>query len=262
MLAAAGSAVLVSLAWVPVRQRWPNVDVALALVVVVAAWGLTGRRASVVAAAVSSAASFAFFDTRPYERWVISRQPDIATLAVLVVVSAVMGELAARAAHNRRPAGRAGRDMASVREIAALVSAGEELVAVIGHVASSLDRLLAGRGCSYEAGEPLPGALLVGPDGRAARLPGGLAAGARFGRRARRRVTVEVPVHGLGRVLGRFIVTDADSDALRDGRSLVALTLADQVGAALIAQAPESAVDHEAAGAAADAPRPVLRVVD
>lgn len=251
-----------SLAWVPVRQRWPNVDVALALVVVVAAWGLTGRRALVGAAAVSAAASFAFFDTQPYERWVISRQPDVATLAVLVVVSAVMGELAARAARSRRPAERAGRDMASVREIAALVSAGAELVVVIGRVASSLDRLLAGEGCSYEAGEARPGALLVGPDGRAARIPGEPAGGAAAVRGAGRRATVEVPVHGLGRVLGRFVVTGADPESLRDGRSLVALTLADQVGAALIAQAPESAVDHDADEPPAGAPRPALRVVD
>jgi hypothetical protein len=70
---------------------------------------------------------------------------------------------------------------------------------------------------------------------------------------------LEVPVTGMGQVLGRFLVVNPAPTALRRGRLLVALTLADQAGAALIAQAPESATrpDPDATPL-----RPVLRVVD
>ncbi len=240
--------VLVAAAWMPLHHRLPNVDVALLLVLVVTAWGLTGRRAAVVVAALAAAGGFAFFDTAPYERWVVSRQPDVETLAVLGVVGLVTGELAVRLRRARTASTGPVTDMGRIREVAGLVASGEELVAVIGAVASELSRMLRAGGCTYEAGEPKAGAVVIGPDGvpdwpadRDRPLPPAL---------------VAVPVNGSGRTLGHFLV-DAPTAPLSPARLIVALTLADQVGAALIAQAPESAADQGRAPL-----HPTLRVLD
>jgi hypothetical protein len=258
---------LVSLAWVPIRTRLPTVDVALALVLAVAASGATGRRALVGLAALGAAAGFAYFDTEPYEHWVISRQPDIETLVALAVVSLVTGELAVRAQRLRAATGPSAEDMDRVREIAGLVASGADLIDVLAAVGSDLTRLLRGSTCSYEAGEPEAGALVVGRDGvpaRAAgagraRTSGGASGSPRRGPAAGAPIVLEVPVIGMGQTLGRFLVVAPAPAALRRGRLLVASTLADQAGAALIAQAPETAArpDPDATPL-----RPVLRVVD
>jgi K+-sensing histidine kinase KdpD len=257
---------VISLAWVAVRRQLPNVDVALILVLAVTASGATGRRLCLALGAVGAAAGFAFFDTRPYERWVISRQPDLETLVVLAVVSAVTGELAVRATHLRRARAPGSDGLDRVREIAALVASGAELVSVLAAVGNELTRLLQASGSVYEAGEVPAGALAVGRDGELDRTGprrrpdwgqrDGTTPGAP---RAWNRRALEVPVTGMDRVLGRFVVADP-AHALDRGTLLVALTLADQAGAALIAQAPESADPH--LPTAPDTPQPALRVVD
>ena len=253
-----------AVAWIPLRRHLPNVDVALALVLAVTACGATGRRSRVVVGAAGAAAGFAFFDTQPYERWVVSRQPDLETLLVLVVVSLVTGELAVRATRLRRHPDRGSLDR--VREIAGLVASGAELVEVLAAVGTELTRLLGGSASSYEAGESTPGAYVVGPDGVAGRITTGRAsAGGSAGRQAaagEAPSVLEVPVHGMGRVLGRFLVSDPAPVTGEQDRLLVALTLADQAGAALIAQAPESAAPPPDT-LPPDAPplRPALRVV-
>lgn len=234
--------VAVAAAWIPVRSRVSNVDVALLLVLVVATLGLGRRRAATVAGAAGAAGGFAFFDTAPYEHWSVARQPDLETLVVLAVAALVTGELALRARRNGRPAE---ADLRPVREVAALVASGEELVAVIGLVALDVARLLRAAGCTYEAGAEVAGAALARPDGSLvdAGAPG-----------PTRRVAV--PVNGAGRTIGHFVATGVHGAT--PSRLQVAVTLADQVGAALIAQAPESALPLPEEPAL----QPTLRVVE
>jgi hypothetical protein len=253
---------LVSLAWVPLRTQVPNVDLALALVLAVALCGATGRRLLVGIAAVGAAAGFAYFDTEPYEHWVVSRQPDIETLAALIVVSLVIGELAIRVTRLRTATDPSAADMERVREIAALVASGAELVEVLTAVGDELTRLLGGSACSYEAGDSPAGALVVGRDGVVGRSVGSDRPDPERGDGPGPVATatvLEVPVTGMSQVIGRFLVTDPAANARRRTHLLVALTLADQAGAALIAQAPESAPPPDP-----EAPtlRPILRVVD
>ena len=234
----------ISVAWIPLRQHLPNVDVALALVLAVTACGATGRRSHVVVAAAGAAAGFAFFDTRPFERWAISRQPDLETLILLAVVSLVTGELAVRATRPGRAA-TSGEDggLSPVREIAALVASGAELLTVLAAVGAELTRLLEATACTYEAGPSPAGALVVGPDGVAGRTgthPAGSRRAPGTGDGGDR--VVEVPVTGMNQVLGRFVVSDPAPAALQHERLIVALTLADQVAAALIAQAPDRGI--------------------
>lgn len=90
------------MAWIPLRQGNSTVDVALALVIVITLMGVTARRWAVAAAALSSAVGFTFFDTAPYDRFAITRLPDVATAVMLVVVGLLTGELAVRVACQGR----------------------------------------------------------------------------------------------------------------------------------------------------------------
>jgi len=71
---------------VPFRASLPNTDAALALVLVVVAVAAAGRRLAGVLAAVSAAAWFDFFLTVPYERFTMTRRPDVETTALILAV--------------------------------------------------------------------------------------------------------------------------------------------------------------------------------
>ncbi len=212
------------MAWIPVRADQPNVLVALALVVVITGAGWTARRAAVLATAVSAALSFTYFDTEPYERFVISRQPDIETAVALVLVGVITGELALRVARQRHSERSASGDLDRVRVAASQLALGEELVVMIGAVAAQLTALLDLEDCSFSTEAVATGTAVID---RAGVLGAGSTA------------EVALPVWGLGQVLGHFLLR-AGNPAVPPGHDqfLVAVTLADQVGAALAAQAP------------------------
>ena len=88
-------------AWIPIRLRLPNTDLALLLVLGVVAVGAFGQRSAVVTTSISAALWFEFFDTRPFERLAIARKPDLETTLVLAVVSFVAGEMTVRTVRQR-----------------------------------------------------------------------------------------------------------------------------------------------------------------
>lgn len=240
---------LVAIAWTPLRHSLPNVDVALVLVLVVTAIGAGRSRLAVFVAAASAALGFAFFDTAPYEHWTVSRQPDLETLAVLVVVGLATGELAVRWSRQRASVLAGGGDLDRVRDAAAMVASGEELVVVIGAVAEELIRLLGLADCVYEADERGRHLPTVGRDGTVtapSRPVQGLQP-KRLYRAQPERLNraqpggwneIALPVWGLGQVVGCFVLTPTLGVPLSRQRLVVAVTLADQVGSALMVQAP------------------------
>ena len=79
---------------VPFRSSFPNTDAALALMLVVVAVAASGYRLAGILAAVSAAAWFDFFLTRPYERFTITRPADIETTVLLLVIGVAVTEIA------------------------------------------------------------------------------------------------------------------------------------------------------------------------
>jgi K+-sensing histidine kinase KdpD len=67
----------------PLRASWSNTDAALVLVVAVVAVAAIGNRAGGALAAVSAAAWFDFFFTRPYGRFTIASSADVRTAILL-----------------------------------------------------------------------------------------------------------------------------------------------------------------------------------
>jgi uncharacterized protein DUF4118 len=234
-LLTAAAAIGVAIAWVPIRRDNSSVDVALALLVVIAAAGATGRRAAVAWAAVSAGAGFTFFDTTPYDHFTITKSPDVVTAVLLVVVGSATGELAVRVARQRRRDRSGHGDMGRVRRVSASLAAGEELVMMIGSVAEELTRLLDLQDCWFTA-EPIDaGAFCVSRDGRLCR---GTSNGSSVRPLFRGPRDVVLPVWGQGQIVGHFVLKAAPGRWADQEQLLVAVTLADQVGAALFVQAP------------------------
>lgn len=247
----AGVAAGVAAAWVPFRAGNSNVDVALMLVVVMTAAGASRRRAAIGGATIAAGAAFTFFDTRPYERFVIARQPDLATAVSLVVVGLLTGELALRVAKSRRQEASAAADLSRVRQAAALLADGEELVVMVGAVARELVEVAHLDDCWFSTEELAPGIPLVARDGVIESPSGPPVA------------EIAVPVWALGQVAGHFVMRPRDVRALRTDQLKTAMTLADQVGAALAAQTPLPPLPpvRSTLSGAESCPVPRLRVV-
>ncbi len=116
---------------------------------------------------------------------------------------------------------------------------------MIGSVAEELAATLDLRDCWYSTDPLPPGTAVVDRQGYLTGDPAGPTA---------------LPVWGLGQVLGYFVLETRTALSVRQEQFLVAVTLADQVGAALAAQAPTTAPVDPVAPGPSD-PVPTLRVV-
>jgi K+-sensing histidine kinase KdpD len=222
------------LLWVPIRSAFPNIDLALILVLTTLVVGTLGRRLAVLVSATSAAFSFEFFDTRPFGHVAIASSVDIETTVALVVVSVVGGDLAVRVVGHRARARSESVRVTSIGETASLLASGEELVIVIQSVAERLRSLLDLDECTFLAGpgdDTLP----------ALERNGEVAPGRGMTRPQPAPATwvAVLPVWGHAQVLGHYVLELAPG-ARPPGRQDLnaAITLADQVGAAFMTQAP------------------------
>jgi hypothetical protein len=196
----------------------------------------------------------------------------VATAVLLVLVGVLTGELAVRVARQDRSDRTMSGNLGRVRQAASLLAHGEELVVLIGSVGGDLTRLLGLRDCWFAA-EPIePGAWYVDRSGEMRRSED---RGPVVRSAYRRSDQVALPVWGQGQVIGHFVLETPRRAELARSELLVAVTLADQVGAALIAQAPsiawsstpvddqseQSAQTSEPTPTESDPPSPHLRVL-
>jgi K+-sensing histidine kinase KdpD len=216
---------------VPWRQHLSVADNALVLVVVTVAVASAGRRGPAALAAVVAAASFDFLLTPPYGSFRISRQADLTTEVLFVVVGLTVGELAARGRGHRRAAA-AGRDeLRRLHDLAEQIVDGEDPEFILISVAAELRDLLCLQDCEFARRQPSGKGAWIDSDGTVRLNP--LRWPTAHGLPTRR---VELPVRGGGRVLGTFILTPTPSAPVTREQCVVAVALADQVGAAMAAQ--------------------------
>jgi len=230
LVAAIGAPLAAAAALIPVQSQIGNTNVALVLVAVVVAVATLGRRFAAAVAALSAAAWFDFFHTQPHYSFTINAHDDLVTACVLLVVGLLVGELAVRGRRHRAAAADGSTDIARIHAVAELAASGEQADFVIMAVASELTQILALRDCRYEAYSPV--------DKPSARLErnGEVTLGQfRWGVDTMGLPTkqVELLVEGRGHHLGRFILTPTPGQPIPFDKRLVAIALADQVGAAL-----------------------------
>jgi signal transduction histidine kinase len=123
---------------VPLRTGVENTDVALILVAVVVAIAANTNRVAGLLAAISAAAWFDFFFTRPYHRFDIAHRADFKTTSLLLVVGLVFTELAVRGQSRNR----AVRVEAALRRVATLVARAAPPQAVFDAVCEETGRLI------------------------------------------------------------------------------------------------------------------------
>ncbi|AZP23062.1 DUF4118 domain-containing protein [Streptomyces aquilus] len=214
---------LVALALVPVRTDLSHTNAALILVVAVVAVAALGSRTAGVVAALSAAAWYDFFLTRPYETFDISATADVETAILLLVVGVIVSQLAARARRLEVVVVTDAAYLARLQRTGDLVRSAGSADTVVDHVRGELVQLLGLRACRFEHGTLM---------GRPARL---LKDGSVTGWGPEE---VELRVYGNGRYQGRFMLTPGPEALPPLQARLVAVTLADQTGAALDTAGP------------------------
>jgi K+-sensing histidine kinase KdpD len=230
---AVGSGLVLPLAaaavMVPFRDSFADTAAALVLVALVAGIAIAGPRAAGYAAAVSSAAWFDFFLTRPYEQFTITHRPDIEITVSLLVVGVVVTEMATRSRHHRTVAVEESDYVRLIYEVSELASSGSGVNGLLSRVSHELIPLLHLRACTFEPGANFDGGTVIDHDGAVTLgklhwpveqwgLPG---------------KQIALIVYGGGRVVGRFLLTPTPGEGVDQRRLLVAVALADQVGSAL-----------------------------
>ncbi len=217
-------------ALVPFRDRVDNTNIALILVAVVVAVAATGGRTAGLTAAVMATLSFDFFHTKPYQSFTITQRGDIETAVLLLGVGLIVGELSSRSTRHRIDADQFGSDIARMHAVAELVSGGESADEVITAVRNELRDLLFLKGCSYCSD------FATRPRPRMERDGEVMMAGLRWGvsRMGLPGKEVDLIVHGRGIPMGRFVMVPSPGIPVSWDRRLVAVAMADQVGAALI----------------------------
>ena len=219
-------------ALVPLRGHLANTNVALVMVVVVVAVAVPGRRAAAAIAGLSAGLWFDFFHTTPYYSFTIARHNDLETTILLLTVGVAVGELAARDRRHRDAAEAANYDIGRIHAVAEMVAAGAAPDQVVLAVQNELRDLLALRSCSFDQSfAERPGAFIerhggvtwgsVGWSSSTMGLPS---------------KEVTLVVEGQGRPLGRFVLVPTPGVPISVDQLTVAVALADQVGAALVAQ--------------------------
>ncbi len=236
-LAALAGPPAVAASLIPARTWLTTANVALVLVGVVVLVAVVGGRLAAVVAALWSTLWFDVLHTRPYYSFTIARHEDVVTAALILGVGLAVGELSTRARRHRAAAELSSVDIGRIHVVAELVASGEEADWVVLAVAVELRTLLQLRDVRFDY-EPFPaptdadprvrpriesdGSVSFGVLGWAAAsigLPGKL---------------VDLPVMARGRSVGRFVLRPTPGLPIDLERRLVAVALADQVGAALM----------------------------
>ncbi|HWD83716.1 MAG TPA: DUF4118 domain-containing protein [Kribbella sp.] len=215
----------------PFRGSFDNANAALLLVVVVVAVATFGLRLPGVLAAVGSALWFDFFLTVPYNTFTINSRDDVEQTVLLLVIGGVVTELAIWGHRQQSRASRRRGYLDGVITTSQAVAAGGSIDDLIEQVRTELTAVLGIDGTKFVAGSNGGSGPQLNPDGSVTRGSqllkvehDGLPTNAE----------IELTVQHAGQTRGRFLLTAATRIARPDlEQRLVAVALADQVGAAL-----------------------------
>ncbi len=229
MLATPLIPVVVALAWVPLRDRLPNTDVALVLVIATGAVGLVGVRRVVLAGAVLGAMAFDVLHTRPYGSFAITRHRDVLTTVLLVVAGWLAGEVTSRLSVYRFAARAEAAAFALVTDAASVVATGGEPGLVVEALGEELRVGLRLASWSFRFGPPDPALPVIGRQGDISG-PTLAAAGSAC--------TVALPVWASGAVRAHYELRLPPAAVPTPAQCRLAVSIADQAGAALSSAPP------------------------
>jgi K+-sensing histidine kinase KdpD len=225
---------------VPLRDDVISTNLALVLVVVVVLAAIAGGRGPGAAAAVVAALSYDFFLTRPYLSLHIESTDEVETALILLAIGLIVGQLVVVVRRGRGAVRRGAHEIAVLHRVSDIAATGSDIDELTRTVEQSVRDLLGLDACWFEPTpyQSLPahlerGGAVVGAELRVA--DGGFALP---------RDGVEIPVMGRGKVQGRLVLMPKERRGTSVEERVVALALADQLGAALAAETrPRPAID-------------------
>jgi hypothetical protein len=193
-----------------------------------------GTRSSGAFTAIVAAMSFDFFFTRPYQSLKIDDSDDIVTTFLLLAIGLVVAEIVTFSRRHRAESVSRGDEIARLHRVAELVATDADTADVARSVQTELIGLLSLRDCRYET-EPYSSDL--------PRLErnGSVAGDHRRwidGEYTLPAPALEIPVLGRGRQFGRLVLVPDLSVGVSIEERVVAVALADQLGAAFAADSP------------------------
>jgi K+-sensing histidine kinase KdpD len=221
------------------RNYLDNTNAALVLVLLVVAAASTGIRLAGILAALSSAAWFDFFLTAPYLTFRINDRADIETTVLLVLVGAAVSEIAYWGRRQQAQASRHEGFLAGVIEAAGVVAAGDSPTdTLVDHVERQLVEILNLDDCVFRS-TISSGLPVLQPDGTVARN-GRVVDTDRSGLPTD--TQIQLLAQSGGTIRGEFLLTAATHIARPSLEARrVAVTLADQVAAAIATAKPDPA---------------------
>jgi K+-sensing histidine kinase KdpD len=221
------------------RNSFENTNAALVLVLLVVAAAASGIRPAGILAALSSAAWFDFFLTAPYLKFAIIDRADIETTVLLVLVGAVVSEIAYWGRRQQAQASRHEGFLAGVIEAAGVVAAGDSPTAtLVDHVERQLVEILNLDACVFRSAIST-GLPVLRADGTVVR-DGSTLDVDRSGLPTD--AQIQLPAQAGGTMRGEFLLTAAAHVARPSLQARrVAVTLADQVAAAIATSEPRPA---------------------
>lgn len=223
----------VAVALVPLRDEMATANVALTLMAAVVVAAAVGGRLAGVVAAVVSALSYDLLHTQPYLSLRMSVRDDVETTLLLLLAGLIVGTIASRGRLDRAAAEAGRSEIRRIYRLAEQVVADEDPADVIMAAEAELTTLMGLKTCRFEAG---PGGGLPRLDRAAFPVV--------EGHRSQQhpRAAVELPEGGAelqvlsrGQSVGRFVLVPTPGRALSLEQRVVAVALADQVGAAFAA---------------------------
>jgi K+-sensing histidine kinase KdpD len=214
---------------VPWRGSFPNTDAALVLVAAIVAVAALGNRIAGALAALSSGAWFDFFLTKPYEHFSITSRTDIETTLLLLIVGIAVTELAVWGRRQQRHAGQQSGYLAGLHAASEAMARGGSPTAVVRQVAAELTRVLDLQACHFDFGSGL-GNPQLNHDGA---LTWSAAPWDIETQGLPLADETELLVSSGTGYKGRFLMTPIPGTRPTLTQRLVAVSLADQVGAAL-----------------------------
>jgi len=226
--------VCAALILVPFRDHFANAAAALVLVAVVVGEAAFGDRLAGWLASISSCVWFDFFLTRPYEKFSIASAHDVETTVALLVVGLAVTEIAVRSHERFIVAMAEGNYLALIHDVSDLVARGESSEMVVAAAQADLVELLLLKDCRFEP--------YSRPDGRAQLLRNGEVelGDQRFDveHDGLPDDEIELLVQSHDHTYGVFVMAVGEHRGVSIEQRVVALVLADQVGAALAGTGP------------------------
>ncbi|MGZ4689987.1 MAG: DUF4118 domain-containing protein [Acidimicrobiia bacterium] len=146
--------ILVAAALVPFRHDLDRATLVLVLVVVVVGVARTSDRIAAVIAAVSAAASFDFFLTRPYTSLRITSADDLEVATMLLVIGLIVGQLAISGRRLRTDADRARDELHRLEAVADRIAKEPELLGLVEMVEGQVAKVMDLASCRFSLARP------------------------------------------------------------------------------------------------------------